>query len=60
MEIDGLEGATGRITVSMNGSPVKSVRVYRSTPEEPELVFTAFEKTPAEETQTDNNANTGK
>ena len=45
---------------SMNGSPVKSVRVYRSTPEEPELVFTAFEKTPAEETQTDNNANTGK
>lgn len=60
MAIDGLEGATGRITVSMNGSPVKSVRVYRSTPEEPELVFTAFEKTPAEETQTDNNANTGK
>ena len=47
MAIDGLEGATGYITISLNGSPVKSVRIYRNTSEEPELEFTAFDKAPA-------------
>lgn len=59
MAIDGLEGATGHITISLNGSPVKSVRIYRTTSEEPELVYTPFEKTPAEEEPEDSNANTG-
>lgn len=48
MQIDGLEGSTGVISISKNGSPVKSVQVYRTEDDGDELVFTAFGKKEAE------------
>ena len=54
MNIDGLEGATGQISISINGSPVKSVQIFRMTDAGPELEYTAFLKQTAEETETEN------
>ena len=47
--INELEGSTGIISISMNGSPVKSVQIYRTEEESDELVFTAFGKKAAPE-----------
>ena len=44
MGLDGVEGATGVISISKNGSPVKTVQVYRTGENKDELVFTAFRK----------------
>ena len=44
MTISELEGSTGIISISINGSPVKSVQIYRTEEESNELVFTAFGK----------------
>jgi branched-chain amino acid transport system substrate-binding protein len=42
--VEELEGSTGLISISMNGSPVRSVQIYRTEEESNELVFTAFGK----------------
>ena len=54
MSISGLDGATGQISISINGSPVKSILVFKTTGEEPELEYTAFLKQTAEDTETEN------
>ena len=41
-------------SISINGSPVKSILVFKTTGEEPELEYTAFLKQTAEETETEN------
>ena len=53
MGIEDLEGCTGYITISRNGSPVKSVQVYRTEESDNELVYTAFDKQPAEEPESE-------
>ncbi|MBO4862360.1 MAG: ABC transporter substrate-binding protein [Firmicutes bacterium] len=51
MEVADLEGSTGYISISSNGSPVKSVQIFRTEDGEDEHVFTAFgpQTEPAEE-----------
>ncbi|MCR5009382.1 MAG: ABC transporter substrate-binding protein [Clostridia bacterium] len=44
MAVEELEGSTGLISIGMNGSPIRSVQVYRTEEESNELVFTAFGK----------------
>ena len=53
MSVEGLEGSTGYISISSNGSPVKSIQIFLINDEEEELVYTAFgpQTEPAEETQ---------
>ena len=40
--INELEGSTGIISISMNGSPVKSVQIYRTEEESDEAILAAF------------------
>ena len=57
MGIDGLEASTGVISVSKNGSPIKTVQVYRTGENRDELVYTAFQKQQEESTETEGSGN---